>query len=164
MEQAAGPKAGVPGGRWQGWGGATRSPFVERVTRRAGAPDAAISACKAPGRPGRPMLRIRRLQSTRGAAGNPAEASGVQVARMRPGRRLGVPAKPVGFVGWGNTGARALAMRTRGAQTRGPPRNRRFRGVGDGLGAGGPHPGPPRSLLRGVDRRQRSGRAFRPHL
>ena len=35
---------------------------------------------------------------------------------MRPGRRLGVPAKPVGFRGVGNTGARALAMRTRGAE------------------------------------------------
>src|SRR5262249_10889500 len=54
----------------------------------------------------------------------------------------------------------------------GSPRNPRFRGVGDGPGKGaptqwgcnGPHPGPPRSLLRGVDGRQRSGRAFRPHL
>src|SRR5262245_21589141 len=34
------------------------------VTRRAGAPEAAISACKAPGRPGRRMLRIQPLWST----------------------------------------------------------------------------------------------------
>ena len=34
----------------------------------------------------------------------------------------------------------------------------------EGPGAGGPHPGPPRSLLHGVDRRHRSGQAFRLHL
>jgi len=32
---------------------------------------------------------------------NGAERSGGQVVRMRLGRRLGVPTKPVGFVGWG---------------------------------------------------------------
>src|SRR5262249_4737998 len=32
---------------------------------------------------------------------NGAERSGGQVVRMRPGRRLGVPTEPVGFVGWG---------------------------------------------------------------
>src|SRR5215467_2159898 len=46
---------------------------------------------------GRPFSR----RSPGGTAGNPAEACGGQVVRMRPGRRLGVPAKPVGFVGWG---------------------------------------------------------------
>ncbi|HKA50474.1 MAG TPA: hypothetical protein VKK19_12875, partial [Candidatus Dormibacteraeota bacterium] len=74
---------------------------------------------------------------------NGAERSGGQVVRMRPGRRLGVPAKPVGFVGWG-TPEHAYSCNTQARSAEGP-------------GVGGPHPGPPRSLLRGVDRRSRSG-------
>jgi hypothetical protein len=41
--QAEGSVTGVPGRRCQGWGGATRSPS-RWVTRRAGRPDADISA------------------------------------------------------------------------------------------------------------------------
>src|SRR5215472_13560436 len=39
---------------------------------------------------------------------------------MRPGRRLGAPAKPVGFVGWGTPEHAYSCNTTRGAQTRGP--------------------------------------------
>src|SRR5215831_18406596 len=80
---------------------------------------------------------------------NGAERSGVQVVRMRPGRRLGVPTKPVGFVGWGTPGhAYSCNTHARSADP-GSPRNRRFRGVGDGPGKGAPRSGDATGRIRG---------------
>ncbi|HKA50713.1 MAG TPA: hypothetical protein VKK19_14075, partial [Candidatus Dormibacteraeota bacterium] len=60
---ASGSPRGLPRGVWRiGW--RNEEPTCLWVTRRAGPADAAINACKAPGRLGRRMLRIRLLRST----------------------------------------------------------------------------------------------------
>src|SRR5215471_12243562 len=55
------PRSLLRGVGRMGW--RNEEPICRWVTRRAGPPDAVISACKAPGRLGRQMLRLRLLYS-----------------------------------------------------------------------------------------------------